>query len=372
MLVGNDSEMLGNRLDEEGMPVEDIPEDEKDEQDDEGGGEEDDEDDDDDDDDEEEDDLADVPDTREFMPVDIAGLEAMGIGHVGFNEEEDDDDDSDAEDVNLSPDDAIVIVAKTEDDFASLEVHVYEESTGNFFVHHDIVLPAFPLCLAHGDISPQGVAGNFVAVGSFSPGIEVWNLDVLNPLEPSCILGGEDTSAADELMKLNMMRAASGKRLKNQHFQRGGLRVGSHTDAVMALSWNKTHRQVIASGSADKTVKIWDITKAGESKANAATFTHHRDKVQAVVWHPSEGTLLATGSYDRSVAVLDARSSDTKKVKISADIEALAWDPHHSHYLTAATEDGVLSCWDVRNFSDPVWSFVVEEYGGVSDLSYNP
>jgi periodic tryptophan protein 1 len=75
-----------------------------------------------------------------------------------------------------------------------LEVHVYEQQTGNLFVHHDIPLPSFPLCLAHGDISPNGSAGNFCAVGTFGPGIEVWNLDVLNALEPSCILGGEDTT----------------------------------------------------------------------------------------------------------------------------------------------------------------------------------
>ena len=136
----------------------------------------------------------------------------------------------------------------------------------------------------------------------------------------------------------------------------------------MSLSWNKTHRQVIASGSVDKTVKLWDVTTG----ANAATLEHHRDKVQAIEWHPTEGTLLATGSYDRTVAVVDARSTEARKVKISADIEALVWDPHHSHYLTAATEDGVLSSWDVRKFEKPVWSFVADEFGGVSDLSYSP
>ncbi|KAI2506684.1 hypothetical protein MHU86_7785 [Fragilaria crotonensis] len=92
---------------------------------------------------------------------------------------------------------------------------------------------------------------------------------------------------------------------------------------------------------------------------------------------PSEGTLLATGSYDRTLALLDVRSScsssqNVKRVKISADCESLSWDPHHSQYLTCATEDGVLSTWDVRCFEKPVWSFVVAEYGGVSDLSYNP
>ncbi len=257
-----------------------------------------------------------------------------------------------------------------------MEVHVYEEKTGNLFVHHDIALPSFPLCLAHGDVNSKGEAGNYCAVGTFSPGIEVWNLDILNPLEPSCILGGHDTSAADALMKLNMSRAASGKKLqKNAMLEQaqGGLVHGSHTDAIMSLSWNKVHRQVIASGSADTTVKIWDITKASDNP-NAATFTHHKDKVQSVEWHPTEGTLLATGSYDKTVALVDARSADTKqckRVKIVADVESIQWDPFHSQYLTVATEDGTISCWDVRKFESAVWSFVANEFGGVSDLTYN-
>lgn len=372
MLVGHDNEMIGNRLDEEGMPVEDIAEEDEEPEDEEL----DDEEEDSDDNEEDDDDLADVPDTREYMPVDISGLAAMGISHhtqaLNDDDEDDDDDDSDIDDINLSPEDAILVLAKTEDDFAALEVHVYEEKTGNLFVHHDIPLPAFPLCLAHGDINHEGGAGNYIAVGTFEPGIEVWNLDVLNVLEPTCILGGEDTSAADELMKANMVRAATGKKLKKRLSQDGGgLRPGSHTDAVMALSWNKIHRQVIASGSADNTVKIWDITKT--DKQNVATFTHHKNNVQAVEWHPSEGTLLATGSYDRTVSVVDARDQNSSKsVKITADCEALTWDPHHSQYLTAATEDGIVSCWDVRKFDKPVWSLVAEEYGGVTDLSYNP
>lgn len=378
MLVGNDSEMIG--VDEQGRPIASDSDGDNEEEEDDDPIDKDSDDSDDDKDDN--DDLDDAIDTREFMPVDIAGLQAMGISHEGMSAlldhdndfDDDDDDDSDADDHNLTPNDAILVVAKTEEDFATLEVHVYEELSGNLFVHHDIPLPSFPLCLAHGDINHEGGAGNYIAVGTFSPGIEIWNLDVLQVLEPTFILGGEDTSAADELMKINMTRAATGKKLKKLLKKGGGLRPGSHTDAVMALSWSKIHRQVIASGSADKTVKIWDVTKASTDGGNVATFTHHKDKVQSVVWHPTEGTLLATGSYDRTIAVLDARATtqNVKRVKISADCESLAWDPHHSQYLTCASEDGVLACWDVRNFEKPVWSFVVTEYGGVSDLSYNP
>ena len=252
-------------------------------------------------------------------------------------------------------------------DFSALEVHVYDTTKGSLYVHHDIPLPSFPLCLAHGRVSCDGNPGNFCAVGTFDTGIEMWNLDVLNALEPSCILGGETSSPLGKMSQ------------RKSDLRPGGLRPGSHTGAVMSLSWNAIHKQVVASGSADTTVKLWDVTQAGDDssgKSNAATFEHHKGKVQSVVWHPNEGTLLATGSYDKTVALLDARSDgrNVKSVKTQSDCEVVAWDPFHPEYLTVGTEDGLVRCWDVRKFetSSPLWSVVANEYGGMTDLSYSP
>ena len=75
----------------------------------------------DDDDDVDDDDIDNVPDMREFMPIDVDGLDSMGMYNVGLGggadmEEMDyDDDGSEAEDVRLTDDDAIVLVAKTEE-----------------------------------------------------------------------------------------------------------------------------------------------------------------------------------------------------------------------------------------------------------------
>lgn len=370
---------------------------------------------------EDEDDLADIPDTREFMPVDVEGLQSLGIGGGGGgppaggpggtggdggytmadlqnmtmndlerldDEDEDDEDDEDeANDVRLHKHDALVVVAKTEEDYASLEINVFDTRENNLYVHHDIPLPAFPLCFALGSVvaAPAGegggAAGSYVAVGSFDPGIEVWNLDVMNALEPTVVLGGADTRGAED----SWLAGGGGgggkkkkKKGKNQAPSRsdGGLREGSHTDAVMALSWNAVHAQVLASGSADGTVKLWDVTQASDPYIRpSATLTHHTDKVASLAWHPSEGTLLATGGYDRRVCLVDARAADgsnVKKAKLGADCEALAWDPHRPQYLTVASEDGVVKCLDVRKFgAEPAWSMVAHEYGGVSDICYN-
>merc|ERR1719491_1446560 len=294
-------------------------------------------------------------------------------------DESDEEDEDDLKDAEILDSDAVIVVAKAEEDYASLEVNIYDTETSNLYVHHDIPLPSFPLCLALGNVvrsyqpSEEGSSGirtgNYVAIGSFEPGIEIWNLDVINALEPTVVLGGADTSGVEEdWMKMQMpgsstVGSSSGKKKKKKKNQpaapvNNGLREGSHTEAIIGLSWNTVHQQVLASASADCTVKLWDVSsQATDYIQPSATLAHHTDKVQSLAWHPSEGTILATGGYDRKVCLVDARSAaavasnsnqNVRKAKLLADCEALAWDPHDQQYLTAASEDGVVQCWDVR------------------------
>lgn len=82
----------------------------------------------------------------------------------------------------------------------ALQVWVYEpagpDSEANAYVHHDYMLPAFPLCLAWGDCRPGGSSepANLAAVGLMTPGIELWDLDAVEAVEPVAVLGGEEAS----------------------------------------------------------------------------------------------------------------------------------------------------------------------------------
>ena len=92
--------------------------------------------DDDSDDDENFDNLEDIPDTREFVPTNLEGMESMNLGggggggggQSGIEHEErpedddsdsDDDGGSDVEDTNIRSDDALIVIAKAE------EVRIY-------------------------------------------------------------------------------------------------------------------------------------------------------------------------------------------------------------------------------------------------------
>jgi periodic tryptophan protein 1 len=280
-------------------------------------GDEEEEEEDDDDDDDEDDDEGAMEEAEDDGDEDGQPWVSDAMRDVRDVEDDDDEDLSDVEDHCIRPTDAVLLSASVEDEeYAALEVHVYEEDTGNLYVHHDIGLPAFPLCMAWGDCPPrlqadgkgQSGVGSFLAVGTFRPGIEIWDLDVIDPLEPVAVLGGErdptkplpgeaeedeegDEGAEGEDRK---KKKDKGKKKKKRKGRRDGLVPGSHSDAVLSLSWNSHHRQVLASGSADNTVKIWDVT----TQVCSHTCTHHTDKVAAVEWHPVEvGHASSRGGY---------------------------------------------------------------------------
>ncbi|CAG9461874.1 unnamed protein product [Pedinophyceae sp. YPF-701] len=257
--------------------------------------------------------------------------------------------DSSVEDFEVKPTDNVVLAARNEDDVSHLEVYVYELDAGgesNLYVHHDIMLPAFPLTLAWTDFRPQsgGAKGSLVAVGAMSPAIELWDLDVLDAVEPVAVLGG--VAGPEEVAGAGLDKKEKKKAKKKARKKAGKLRGGSHEDAVMALSWNPVFRNGLASGSADGTAKLWDL----ERGACHATLRHHAGKVQAVAWNAHEGHVLLTAAFDKRACVVDARApgGDVPTWELTADVEAVAWDPTRPTAFYASTEDGLVACYDAR------------------------
>lgn len=68
------------------------------------------------------------------------------------------------------------------------------------------------------------------------------------------------------------------------------LEPSSYHDAVMALDWNGSHRNMSASGFADSTVRAWDIT----THERLNTMSHHSGKVKSVRWYLAESPVLAS------------------------------------------------------------------------------
>jgi periodic tryptophan protein 1 len=66
--------------------------------------------------------------------------------------QENEDDEEEREELQILATDNLVVAAKVEDEVAHLEIYVYEDEADNLYVHHDIMLPAIPLCVEWLDI----------------------------------------------------------------------------------------------------------------------------------------------------------------------------------------------------------------------------
>lgn len=235
-----------------------------------------------------------------------------------------DDVSDDEEDFRIHETDNLIAVGHVEDEFSTLEVHVYNEDNEQLYIHHDIVLPAYPLALEWCDYHPADQSpGNFLAISDMTPVIQIWDLDLVDTLEPVAVLGQKPKK-------------------KEKH----GNKSVCHSDAVLSLSWNKLVRHGLASGSADCKAIVWDLSKV---KA-ILLLDQHKDKVQTVMWHPCEAEMLLTGSCDKNVMLHDCRSSENRKTwTTDGEVENVVWNHFDPYCFFAGTDKGVVHGFDVRS-----------------------
>ncbi|CCH41330.1 Periodic tryptophan protein 1 [Wickerhamomyces ciferrii] len=282
----------------------------------------------------------------------------------------------DKQESQIYPTDNLILSTRTEDDVSFLDIHIYDDGADDLldpevpegherpnalYVHHDLMLPAFPLAVEWINFKPnqpegESDIGNFAAVGTFDPQIEIWNLDCMDKAFPDIILG--EPSGAPSLKK------KSKKTKKNKHI------TTHHIDAVLSLSHNRSYRNILASTSADTTVKLWDLNTA--TAARSFNQIHSGKNVSSSQWHSTEQAILLTGGYDSRVALTDVRIQDDSKTSkywsINGDVENVKW-VNESQFL-AGNDQGGVYCFDIRTLDKPIWTLQAHD-AGISSLDVN-
>ncbi|KAK9843200.1 hypothetical protein WJX74_008572 [Apatococcus lobatus] len=178
-------------------------------------------------------------------------------------------------------------------------------------------------------------------------------LGMANP-EPLVASGGKDTkvlvwSLADQMTSLSV-QGAKGASLQPNTILEG------HADTVEDVVWLKGSEHELASVGDDYAVIVWDSRMPGPATKIAGA--HGKEDLHCVDWNPLNPDLLATGAADGSLKVWDRRKLSSASAESppealfscqhhSAPIMRLEWSPTAATCLATGSEDQVINVWDL-------------------------
>ncbi|TPX31065.1 hypothetical protein SmJEL517_g05496 [Synchytrium microbalum] len=215
----------------------------------------------------------------------------------------------------------------------------------------DLMAPIMQLTGHQGEIfsckfSPDG---QHIASGSFDRDIFLWdtygeckNYNVLKGhagavLEVAWSKDGSHIYSASSDKTASIWDATVGERLR---------RFKGHTNIINSMSICKRGLELIATGSDDSTIKIWD----SRTKESVESFTD-KYQVTAVAWS-DDGSLVYSGGLDNHIKAWDLRKKDvvyTLKGHFDT-ITGLRLSPD-GNYLLSNAMDNTVRIWDVKPFA---------------------
>lgn len=135
-----------------------------------------------------------------------------------------------------------------------------------------------------------------------------------------------------------------------------------HKDSVEDLQWSPTEATVFASGSVDKTLRVWD-TRANPASANMLTVDDaHEADINVISWNKTEPFIISGGD-DALLKVWDLRKLQSKSPSPiatfkhhSSAITSVEWHPTDSSVFASSGADDQIVQWDLAVEKDDLSS----------------
>ena len=145
-----------------------------------------------------------------------------------------------------------------------------------------------------------------------------------------------------------------------------------HTASVNSVAFSPDGR-ILASGGADSTVHLWDIS----TRTNLQTFRNHEASVNSVAFSP-DGHILASGCEDNTVHLWDISTGTNLQTfrNHEASVNSVAFSPD-GHILASGCEDNTIYLWGVStvhqwNMDMPTKKILTGHDGGINSIAFNP
>jgi len=123
-----------------------------------------------------------------------------------------------------------------------------------------------------------------------------------------------------------------------------------HTDVVEDVDWHHRDVNLIGSVSDDRSIRIWDIRENHPSQAVHCVENAHDADVNSIAFNPVNEFLFATGSADKTVALWDMRNlkSPIQTLRGHSDqVYNIEWSPFNESILASSSSDRRVGIWDL-------------------------
>ncbi|PTD03479.1 Vegetative incompatibility protein HET-E-1, partial [Fusarium culmorum] len=115
-----------------------------------------------------------------------------------------------------------------------------------------------------------------------------------------------------------------------------------HTDSVLSVVFSKDDR-LIASGSKDKTIKIWNVTTGEEEQ----TLEGHTDWVWSMVFS-NDGKLIASGSWDKTIKIWNITTGkEEQTLEGHTDSVLSVVFSKDDRLIASGSKDKTIKIWNV-------------------------
>ena len=166
-----------------------------------------------------------------------------------------------------------------------------------------------------------------------------WYQDELNPLWAVAISSRKPFIIAS---------GGSDKHVIETRYASGAWRgeVAGHTAAILSLTF-KPGEYLLASGSDDKTIRIWNVANATNLR-HVRTLKGHASRVWEVAWSPNGQTLASAGD-DGTVRLWNPNNGKSLAVLRGhqGPVNAVAWSPDGQTFASGSSDE-TIRIWSLK------------------------
>lgn len=133
----------------------------------------------------------------------------------------------------------------------------------------------------------------------------------------------------------------------------------AHKDAINTLAFHPTMDKLVATGSADQTIGLFDLRFPNHGRIHS--LEGHTDQITKVDWHPHEDAILSSSSDDRRTIFWDISQTGSEQTPEDSEdgpaemlfmhgghtnrVSDFSWNKNDPWVMVSAAEDNLIQVW---------------------------